>query len=56
MKKLNRLRISKWLSQNSHRDVKFSTGNAVNNIVINMYGASWVLDLSGDCFVSYVNV
>ena len=27
-------------------DVKYSIGNIVNNIVITMYGARWVLELS----------
>ena len=27
-----------WQLQNSHRDVKYSIGNIVNNIVITIYG------------------
>ena len=29
------------------RDVKYGTGNIVSNNVITMYGARWVLDISG---------
>ena len=32
---------------NGHRDVKYSTGNRVNKIVITIYGARCVLELSG---------
>ena len=31
--------------RSSHRDVKYSTGNTVNNIVITVHGARWVLNL-----------
>ena len=33
--------------QDGHGDVKYSTGNTVNNIKITMDGARWALDLSG---------
>ena len=42
--------------KNSHTDIKCSIGDIVNNIVVTMYGARWVLDISGDPFVSYINV
>lgn len=29
------------------QNVKYSTGNLVSNIVISIYGARWVLELSG---------
>ena len=29
----------------SHGDVKYSIGNRVDNIVITMYGDTWLLDL-----------
>ena len=29
-------------------------GDIVNNIVITMYGASWVLEISGEHFVKYM--
>ena len=32
---------------NSHEDVKYSIGNTVNNIVITMSGAKWVLEVLG---------
>ena len=47
-KKVKGLRRTNWKLQNSHRDVKHSTGNTVNNIVVTMYGARWVLEISGD--------
>ena len=34
--------------QNSHGDAKYSMGNIVNIIVVTMYGARWVLELSGE--------
>lgn len=37
-------------------DVKDSTGNRVNNMVITVCGAWWGLDLRGDHSVNYVNV
>ena len=46
VKTVKGLSTSGWL-QNSHGDVKYSTGNTVNNIVITMYGVRWVLDLLG---------
>lgn len=32
---------------NSHREVKYSTGNTVDNIVITMHRVRWGSDLSG---------
>ena len=46
MKKVKGLRRKNCQLQNSHRDVKYSIGNRVNNIVTTTYGARWVLDLS----------
>ena len=46
VKKVKELRSTNWQLQNSHRDVKYSIGNMVNNIVITMCGARWVLDSS----------
>ena len=45
MGKIKRLRSTNWQSQNSRGDVKYSIGNTVNNIVITMYGARWVLKM-----------
>ena len=39
------LRSTSWQLQNSHRDVKYSTRNVVNNTVITMYGARWVPEI-----------
>ena len=47
VKKVKGLRSTNWWLQNSHEDIKCSIGNIVNNIVIAMYGARWVLELSG---------
>ena len=33
--------------ENSHRDVKCSTGNAVSNLVITVCAVRWALDFSG---------
>ena len=33
--------------KNSHGNVKYSIGNTVNDVVITLYGARWVLELSG---------
>lgn len=33
--------------QHRHGDVKSSIGNRVSNMIITMYGAKWVLELSG---------
>ena len=35
------LRSTKWRLRNSHRDVKHSVGNVVDNIVVTTYGARW---------------
>ena len=40
------LRSINWELQNSHRDVKYSMGNIVNNILITIYGVRRVQDLS----------
>ena len=32
---------TKWRLRNSHRDVKHSVGNVVDNIVVTTYGARW---------------
>lgn len=37
------LRSTDWKLQNSHGDVKYTTGNIVNNII--MYGARWILEI-----------
>ena len=55
MKKLKRIGVEDWWLQNSDGNVEHSTENTVNNIVITVYGARWVLDLSEDHFVNYIN-
>ena len=49
MKKVN-------LLQTSHRDVKYSIGNRVNNIVVTICDARWYLKYQGDHFVNDVIV
>ena len=34
--------------QNSYGDVKYSTGNRANNVIIIVYGARWVPDILGE--------
>ena len=46
VKKAKELRSTKWQSQNSQGDIKYSLGDTFNNIRI-MYGARWVLKLLG---------
>ena len=41
------LRSTNWQSQSFCEDVKYSIGNIVNNIVTTMYGARWVVEISG---------
>lgn len=43
VRKVREFRRPNWLSQNSHRDVKYNTGNPVNNIVITVCSARWEL-------------
>ena len=38
------------------RDVKYSIGNRVKSIVTTMYGARWLLEISGDHSVKYMIV
>ena len=45
MKKVKGLGSTSWGFQNSHRDLKYSLGNVVTNIVITMHGARWVLEI-----------
>ena len=52
----SRLRSTHWQLQNSHRDVKYSTGNIVSDIVITTYAVRRVLDLWGDHFVRCVSI
>ena len=41
--------------QNSHGDVKYSIGNIINNVVITMYDAQWVLEISGGTLYKVYN-
>lgn len=45
MKKLKGLRSTNVQLQKSHEDVKYSIGNIVKNVVINMYGVRRVLEI-----------
>ena len=47
VKKVKALRSTNWWLPNSHRNIKYNTGNIADNIVINMCGERWVLEISG---------
>ena len=47
MKDVKGLRSTNWQLKNSHRDVKYDIENITNNFVKTMYGAKWVVELSG---------
>ena len=51
MKKVKGIRSTDWYLQNNHGDIKYSIGNIVNNILINMCGARWVLEILGESLV-----
>lgn len=62
MKKVKGLNSTNWKLQNSHGDIKHSLGNTVNNTVITISGARWVLELLGrmlgkvyDCLRVYIS-
>ena len=42
------IKKGKLVATNSHRIVKYSIGNVVNNVVMTVHGARWVLDLLGE--------
>ena len=55
--KVKGLKSKDWWLQNSHRDIKYSIGNIVNDIVITTYGIRWVLEIfRGDHLVKYMIV
>lgn len=56
VKRVKGLRSTHCQLQNSHGDVKYSAGTIVNNIIMTMYSARWVLELLGDHFMNYMNV
>ena len=53
MKKVKKLKGTNQQLQNGHRVVKYSIRNMVNDIVITVYGARWVLEILGEHFVKY---
>lgn len=55
MKGIKRYRLP-VTKQMGHRDVMYNTGTTVNNIVIALYGNSWLLSYQGDHFVMYINI
>ena len=46
--------ILRHLAEYSHGDIKYNAGNRVNNIVITVYDARWVLEISGEHFVECI--
>ena len=49
-----RIKIYKFVVTKQPCDVMYSIGNVVNNIIITMYGASQVLEISRETLVKYV--
>ena len=47
LKMVKGLRSPDWQLQNSCVDLKYTIENIVNNNVISMYGARWVLEILG---------
>ena len=56
MKKVKVLRHTNWYLKNSNGDKKYSIGNVINNIVVTMDSARWVLEILGDRFIKYMIV
>ena len=56
MKKVKGLRSTDWQLQNSLRDVKYSVGNIVSNIVKTIFGARWEWKILGEHFVKGLTV
>ena len=54
MEKVKGFRSINWQFQNSDGNIKCNVTNIVNNIAITMYGARWVLEISGEHFVQYM--
>ena len=55
VEKTKALRGADWHLQNSHGGVTYSTENRVNNVVITVYSARWVLEIAGgtlDCLTT----
>ena len=46
----------KLVVTDSHEEIKYSTGNIVSLIVITVYAASWILQISQGHFVKYTIV
>lgn len=45
-----------WQLQNSHVDVKYGTGNRVNDVAMSMCGARWHWEYQREHFIKYVIV
>ena len=56
LKKVKGLRSTNWWLQNSHRDIKYSIGNIVNNIAITTVVPGGCLKYWGKRFVKYMGV
>ena len=52
--KIERIKKYKLVVTNSHRDVKYSRGIILNDVLINTNGARWVLEILRDHFVKYM--
>lgn len=45
-----------WQLRNNHGDVNYSVGNIDDDIVITMYGARWILEISGGTLMKYMTI
>ena len=45
-----------WQLQNNDGDVNCSVGNIDDNTVITMYGAIWILGISGGTLMKYMTI
>ena len=50
MKNQKGITSTNWQLQNNHGDEMYSIEDIIDNIIISMYGAGWVLDLSKGLF------
>ena len=56
MKKVKGLRSTYWWLQDSHRDVEYSIGNIIHNIIVTSLSVRWVQGLLGYHIVGFINV
>ena len=56
MKQGDGIKSTNWWLHHRHKDVKHNIGNTVVNIAMTLYGARWVLEISGEtlCVCVYI--